>query len=76
MEDIAGLTAATYDARRGDRTNSCADHDRRGSDARRVGEACGYRDRCRPNVETVHPQDASTRKRTGGAPLAATEEGF
>ena len=30
---------------------------------------------CRPpNGPTVHPQGASTRERTGGAPLAATEE--
>src|SRR5947207_10496772 len=28
-------------------------------------------DCCRPNGLTVHPQDASTRERTGGAPLAA-----
>jgi len=38
----------------------------------RVGEKCNRRNRCPPNGQTVHPQDASTRQRTGGAPLAAT----
>jgi len=33
-------------------------------------------DCCRPNGLTVHPQDASTRERTGGAPLAAMHEGL
>jgi hypothetical protein len=40
--------------------------------AGREGETWGCETRCRPNDPTVHPQDASTRLRTGGAPLAAT----
>ena len=37
----------------------------------RAVERCNRRDRGPPNGSEVHPQDASTRERTGGAPLAA-----
>src|SRR5881394_862634 len=35
-------------------------------------ERCDRENACPANGLTVHPQDASTRERTGGAPLAAT----
>ena len=52
-------------------TDQVSEHPRERRGGRRAWETCGRRDRCAPNGQTVHPQDASTRGRTGGAPLAA-----